>query len=523
LYVCSLFDVSADFDLSRSSLIIIMQHPPLGKLTFWAVGKLVGYDANVCNYTKIDTPYAEDCKYIWLRATAAFFGSATAPIFYQLARGFGASPRGSLLTSVLFIFDGLNSSEARWVLIDSQLVFWIAFCALVGQFWFARWNRACDALDLHEARLIVASDVFERSKRLLKDSQGGSSDAEIETATIRAVLSPSLDAEAEATLIIGASANAVGGGDATARRAVAAGNGTPMGPSSSHDGVEEPTFQRLFTYDSINPAAPTTAANSKAVALVNAQRNLPQRVQDAVFFKLQQDSRYMNLAQRAFWILAVGIACGNAVSVKFTGLATPAILGLESLFALFLIKRSYPFPDLFCILLTGTLVFYCYWFAHFSLLWNTGDGDVFMMTEFQRTLKGNPHYDPTAQRANYWWLTTWLVQDMIKANAGILEPHAWQSTWDEWILNLRGVLYYSVDSKHTYTKAIYLNGNPIVVWFLLGCVVIAALLMVLWQRYRHNPDHDLTKFKPFFAVMSWCLVLYALNLLPYLGVKRSCL
>ena len=52
-------------------------HPPLGKLVFYAVSLLVGYDPAVCSYDGIQQQYAPECKFLALRATAAFFGSLT--------------------------------------------------------------------------------------------------------------------------------------------------------------------------------------------------------------------------------------------------------------------------------------------------------------------------------------------------------------------------------------------------------------------------------------------------------------
>lgn len=80
-----------------------------GKLVFYWVARAVGYDYTVCHYEKIDDPYAPDCKFYWLRATAALFGSATAPLVYYIARGFGGSVWAGLLASLLFCFDGLNA------------------------------------------------------------------------------------------------------------------------------------------------------------------------------------------------------------------------------------------------------------------------------------------------------------------------------------------------------------------------------------------------------------------------------
>ena len=55
-------------------------HPPLGKLVLYAVSLLVGYDHTKCSYEGIQHKYAADCKFLALRATAAFFGSLTGAI-----------------------------------------------------------------------------------------------------------------------------------------------------------------------------------------------------------------------------------------------------------------------------------------------------------------------------------------------------------------------------------------------------------------------------------------------------------
>lgn len=87
------------------------------------------------------------------------------------------------------------------------------------------------------------------------------------------------------------------------------------------------------------------------------------------------------------------------------------------------------------------------------------DGDAFMFIEFQRTIVGNGHYDPNAPRPPFWKTFTYLNAEMLRANAGIMQRHPWETVWYEWMLNLRGLLYYSYDQKHTYTSGMYLIGE----------------------------------------------------------------
>lgn len=145
-----------------------------------------------------------------------------------------------------------------------------------------------------------------------------------------------------------------------------------------------------------------------------------------------------------------------------------------------------------------------------------------MCLQFKRSLVGNPIYDPTAVKPGFWESFFYLNVDMVRANAGILERHNWDSVWWEWVLNLRGVLYYSVDAKHTYTEGVYLLGNPMAIWFLMGVVAVSAVLLAVYARLRTDSSNNLVqRHGRFFGAVMYCLITYSLNLAPYIAVRRS--
>jgi len=161
------------------------------------------------------------------------------------------------------------------------------------------------------------------------------------------------------------------------------------------------------------------------------------------------DARIMSWQERARWAVGVGLVCGCAFSVKMTGLATPGIIAIESFFALWFLRRSVRFPDLLLTAVSGLSLYAAFFALHFWICTKTGDGDEYMTAKFASTLKGNFRYDPKATWEGFWWNLFYLNHRMVVHNANILEPHPWQTSWSEWVLNQRGLLYYSKDTKHT--------------------------------------------------------------------------
>lgn len=147
--------------------------------------------------------------------------------------------------------------------------------------------------------------------------------------------------------------------------------------------------------------------------------------------------------------------------------------------------------------------------------------------QFQSTLINANKYDPTGaslsewrSKEGFWWTMITHNIRMVVHNAAILEPHHWQAAWWEWLLDLRGVAYYGKDVRPGYHAQVYLIGNPAVLWSVLVWLAVAAAFCFVYVRYRSqlsalNVQHSM------FRQLTFCLAVYCLNLMPYLGVKRS--
>ena len=99
---------------------------------------------------------------------------------------------------------------------------------------------------------------------------------------------------------------------------------------------------------------------------------------------------------------------------------------------------------------------------------------------------------------------------MVRANARIDQRHNWDSVWWEWPLNLRGILYYSLELKHGYTEMVYLLGNPLVLWPVLFFVLLSAVLVLVYMRQRTRPKFNYAGYGPLATRLVFCLAMYVL-------------
>lgn len=228
--------------------------------------------------------------------------------------------------------------------------------------------------------------------------------------------------------------------------------------------------------------------------------------------------------------LVTGVMCGLALSIKHTALATPALIAVVSFFGLHFLQDSQPLNMSQCFVgvISGLIVYIIPFYIMFNLLWLSGGKyDKFMPLHFRRTLIGSSDYDELAARKSFIRLFLYLNRKMIASNAGIKKRHNWESYWYQWIVNWRGVLYYSLrnGSDKTRKSQIYLLGNPAISLLILTCVVSFLTLLCVRIRYRHSfrtttTDDDI-KWQWKIGNGVFCLWGWLCNLLPFILVDRA--
>ena len=199
-----------------------------------------------------------------------------------------------------------------------------------------------------------------------------------------------------------------------------------------------------------------------------------------------------------------GLAIGCAISIKWTALATMAMVGLHTIRALFIealqtasSTRSVvlSFFSRFAWLFLLPLTIYILSFvAHLWLLPYTGPGDQFHDLPFRCRLTfpprggstGEPLHgcdDGNVEVLSLFGAILALNKRMLTANAGIRKQHSFGSGWLAWPLNSKPVFYWKLDldTHEIYNQSwcrIYLAGNPVAWYLCLFGLVLVALSRV---------------------------------------------
>lgn len=231
----------------------------------------------------------------------------------------------------------------------------------------------------------------------------------------------------------------------------------------------------------------------------------------AIYFAVV--SRTSTGLRRWLLIVATAVACGAAVSTKWTGATAIGVVGL--FFIIDGVRRISSFRrvliELLVIMGIVSAIYAGSFALHFSLLTRSGDGDAFMSQRFQATIPGNNTYDPAA-RMSFGEKFIELNREMFSANQTLTASHPYGSRWYTWPLELRPIYYWQGDTQPDGRQGnIYLLGNPMVWWGTVLTIIIGGTYARL----------NAIKLSRRTVSALWLTgVAYLANFLPFVGVTR---
>lgn len=101
-------------------------HPPLAKMLYAVVGWLAGYDGEF-DFNEIGLEYSEyNVPYVAMRMLPATLGVFTILLAYATLRASGCRPSIAFFGGAIMTLDNALSTQSRFILLDSPLVFFIA-------------------------------------------------------------------------------------------------------------------------------------------------------------------------------------------------------------------------------------------------------------------------------------------------------------------------------------------------------------------------------------------------------------
>ncbi|KKA17081.1 Dolichyl-phosphate-mannose-protein mannosyltransferase [Rasamsonia emersonii CBS 393.64] len=105
-------------------------HPPLAKLLITLAGWLAGFDGEF-DFKDIGKDYLEPgVPYVAMRLLPAILGVLTVPLMFLTLKATGCRTSTAVMGAVLVTFDNALTTQSRFILLDSPLVFFTALTAL---------------------------------------------------------------------------------------------------------------------------------------------------------------------------------------------------------------------------------------------------------------------------------------------------------------------------------------------------------------------------------------------------------
>lgn len=226
--------------------------------------------------------------------------------------------------------------------------------------------------------------------------------------------------------------------------------------------------------------------------------------------------RYPQGSRRLLWLLAASLLAGAATSVKWTGLPALGLIGLAWLWDQarhYRLKHpAWSLAEGLILITLPALVYLSVFFIHFQLLNRSGQGDAFMSTRFQATLKGSAYHN-AGTHMPFIEKFVELNQEMQSSEDSLKHAtHPYGSRWYSWPIMIRDVYYWQGPELADGRQGnIYLLGNPLIWWGIL--LSIPLCLVVLTGRIRHI-------IRPYRFSLALLVIGYAANFLPFIGIVR---
>ncbi|KAM0750753.1 glycosyltransferase family 39 protein [Meredithblackwellia eburnea MCA 4105] len=122
-------------------------HPPLAKLLITLMAWISGFKGGSFDFKDIGREYGPDhVPYLFMRSLPATMGLLLIPLSYLTLRALQTRPTTALLGSLLVMFDNGLTTQSRFILLDSPLIF---FTALSVFFWAGFSNENDTPRDRH--------------------------------------------------------------------------------------------------------------------------------------------------------------------------------------------------------------------------------------------------------------------------------------------------------------------------------------------------------------------------------------
>ena len=236
-------------------------------------------------------------------------------------------------------------------------------------------------------------------------------------------------------------------------------------------------------------------------------------------------------ARAGTWFLFVSILSATAtLSIKWTGLAFLLVIFAMELYRL---RSAFKLNIKKLVLFVGSylsiaLLIYTTLFAiHFTLLYHSGPGDVFMTSQFQKNLIDNKHFSDSSIKARGFFGKFLELNDtMFTVNHTMIATHPYSSKWYTWPFMVRGVFYWqststqktvlapksamtdqlSIEPTSESPSYIYLIGNPFIYWLSVLSIIFLSLYTSLKRRLN--------------KISFFLLIGFVANLLPFAFIGR---